>query len=450
MDLSAQHRAALRKAITSSPRWEDYKKATGQGIATMGKDDLLAAAKALDIDVKTLTSTETESTDTMKKIIFSAAEMQTLKNRFETARDAMHEDAAKFCDSVFKTVMTKQEGCGTSAQFDAILRNVEKAEKTAAAETTAAADTETKAAPVTAPRPVFEKTDAGAAMWEIIKGSALEDLYEQIAPKIDAALSNVSAVKIEMMREGVKVGETDGHHHPLFSTLCRTLSVRMMDGFSPCVWIAGPAGSGKTHSAKTFAKAAGLPFYYNGALNDAFALVGYQDGNGHYHRTAFRDAYEHGGVYLFDEVDASDNAALLALNGALANGICSFPDGLIERHPDCHIIATGNTHGHGATAEYVGRAKIDAAFLDRFGVRLNWTYDTALETAISGNIEWTKRIQAARIRAGAAGLKVLITPRASITGAALIAGGFTPDEAAEITYLANLSAEQRKIVEGRA
>ena len=446
MNLSAQHRVLLRKALTSHPRWEDYKKATGNGIATMGKDDLLAAAKALDIDVKTLTSTETES-NAMKERTRSADTVAKLEDRFNVIYNQLTAKEVMLCRDIFTTIKTKQDGAATDRQFTTISNIVARAES---GNSTAAAETETKAAPVTAPRPVFEKTDAGAAMWEIIKGSALEDLYEQIAPKIDAALSNVSAVKIEMMREGVKVGETDGHHHPMFSTLCRTLSVRMMDGFSPCVWIAGPAGSGKTHSAKTFANAAGLPFYYNGALNDAFALVGYQDGNGHYHRTAFRDAYEHGGVYLFDEVDASDNAALLALNGALANGICSFPDGLIERHPDCHIIATGNTHGHGATAEYVGRAKIDAAFLDRFGVRLNWQYDTALETAISGNVEWTKRIQAARIRAGAAGLKVLITPRASITGAALIAGGFTPDEAAEITYLANLSAEQRKIVEGRA
>jgi 16S rRNA C1402 (ribose-2'-O) methylase RsmI len=56
---------------------------------------------------------------------------------------------------------------------------------------------------------------------------------------------------------------------------------------------------------------------------------------------------------------------------------------------------------------------------------------------------------AARNRARAAGLKVLITPRASIAGAALIAAGFSQDKAAEYTYLANLSAEQRNMVEGR-
>jgi hypothetical protein len=46
-------------------------------------------------------------------------------------------------------------------------------------------------------------------------------------------------------------------------------------------------------------------------------------------------------------------------------------------------------------------------------------------------------------------MKHLIDPRHTIAGAALIAQGFTSDEAAEMTYLAGLSADQIKIVEGR-
>jgi hypothetical protein len=33
-------------------------------------------------------------------------------------------------------------------------------------------------------------------------------------------------------------------------------------------------------------------------------------------------------------------------------------------------------------------------------------------------------------------------------GAALIAAGFTSDEAADLTYLAGLSADQRRMIEG--
>jgi hypothetical protein len=86
--------------------------------------------------------------------------------------------------------------------------------------------------------------------------------------------------------------------------------------------------------------------------------------------------------------------------------------------------------------------------MSRFPVRLSWEYDTALEVAISGNALFARRVIAARERARAAGLKVLIDPRASQAGAALIANGMTDDEAADFTYLANLTADQRKLVEG--
>jgi hypothetical protein len=382
MNLSAEQRSTLRKAIVSHDGWPSYKKARGDvSISAYSKDELLAAARALGIDVET-----------------AKASRDTAAASHETASTADEKAAAK-----------------------------------PAIET-----------------PSFDKNDAGAPIWQLVKGHALEEIFDSIKPAIERALSNVSTVKIEMTSNGVKVGESAGHHHPQFATLCRVLSARAADGFIPNVWIAGPAGSGKTHSVKAFAKAAGLEFYYNGALRDAFELLGYRDASGVYHSTPFRQAYEHGGVYLFDEVDGSDNAALLALNGALANGIAAFPDGLVERHPDCRIVATGNTWGLGATADYVGRGKIDAAFLDRFGVRLQWGYDVALETSISGNADFARRVQASRERASAAGLKVLVTPRASIAGAALIAAGFTHDEAAAMTYQANLSPEQRKIVEGRA
>jgi hypothetical protein len=103
--------------------------------------------------------------------------------------------------------------------------------------------------------------------------------------------------------------------------------------------------------------------------------------------------------------------------------------------------------GLGANADYVGRAKIDAAFLSRFPVRLDWQYDEVLERAICGNEDFASRVQRARERAKSAGIKVLITPRDSIAGAALIAAGMSSDEAAQVTYLANLSPEQRRIIE---
>jgi cobaltochelatase CobS len=178
-------------------------------------------------------------------------------------------------------------------------------------------------------------------------------------------------------------------------------------------------------------------------------MLGFIDAGGTYHRTPFRDAYEHGGVYTFDEVDRSDPVALLAVNPHLANGVATFPDKQVQRHPDCIIIATANTWGTGADAQYSGATKLDAAFLSRFPMRIRWNIDEATELAIVVNDRWTRRVQAARKRAQAAGLKVMIDTRISQAGAALIGTGMSEDEAAQQTYLANVTPEQAAMIEGR-
>lgn len=442
--LTGDQRNSLRKAITSHVDWPNYRNVIRKSIADLSREELLLAAETLKIDVKAIidngNSNATES-NTMKERSIPESMIESLKNRYVASSLDMTNSGKEMIESIFRSIDTKQDGKATQRQFDVINDIISKAEKAMADRASSATSTA---------KPIIDKNPAGEAIWDLVKGHALDSVWQNVEPMLQRALSNVSTVRIELTSSGVAVGSTDGHQHPMFGTLCKLLSARAADGFVPNVWIAGPAGSGKTHAVKSFAKAAGLDFYYNGALRDAFELLGYKDANGHYHATAFRKAFEHGGVYLFDEVDGSDNAALLALNGALANGVASFPDGIVERHKDCRIVATGNTWGLGATADYVGRSKIDAAFLDRFGASLQWGYDTALESAICGNPDFAKRVQAARVRAQAAGLKVLITPRASIAGAAYIAAGMTHDEAANLTYLAKLSEEQKKIVEGRA
>jgi cobaltochelatase CobS len=92
-------------------------------------------------------------------------------------------------------------------------------------------------------------------------------------------------------------------------------------------------------------------------------------------------------VILLDEIDASDPSAMLELNQALSNSKMSFPDGTIDRHPDCVVIASANTWGFGGDANYVARYKADAASLDRF-VTVSWDYDPNFERALASNDEW--------------------------------------------------------------
>jgi cobaltochelatase CobS len=219
----------------------------------------------------------------------------------------------------------------------------------------------------------------------------------------------------------------------------------------PNVWLTGGTATGKTTMAEKVADALGLEFYMHGAMEMSHELLGFVDAGGTYRVTQFVKAFLMGSVVLLDEIDSWGTGATLALNAALANGQMALPDGtMAKRHADCVVLAAGNTWGTGATADFIGRNKLDAAFLSRFPVKLHIDYDVALEQAFCGDRAWAERVQAARARARGVGLKVIIDPRHSIAGAALVAGGFTPDEAAKLTYLAGLTPEQVKQVEGKA
>jgi cobaltochelatase CobS len=270
--------------------------------------------------------------------------------------------------------------------------------------------------------------------------SQVGELINQALEPIRRAIADRPAVRVDVINQDT-TRTVDGLSHHMLPTLIRSLATGLH------VWLAGPSGSGKTHGAEQAATALGLTFRLQGAMTMAHELTGFVDAGGTYHETPFVATFRNGGLILLDELDAGSNEALLALNAALANGIMCLPSGeIIRAHADFRCCGAANTFGQGATADYVGRTRIDAAFLQRFGVRLTWAYDEALEAAMANMPAWSERVQRARQRAKEAGLKVLITPRASIAGATLIRAGFSPDQAADMTYLADLSPSQRQQV----
>lgn len=212
-----------------------------------------------------------------------------------------------------------------------------------------------------------------------------------------------------------------GLHHALLPTLVKALST------GANIMLVGPAGSGKTTLAHQAAETLGVEFYFNGAISSEYKLTGFVDAQGRIVSTAFRKAYENGGVYLFDEIDASMPDALLAFNAALANGHMDFPDGTIKRHAKFYCIAAANTFGKGADRIYVGRNQLDAASLDRFIV-FNVDYDMALERALAGNDNWTDKVQAIRKAVSMHKIRHVVSPRASINGAKMLAAGFKEGE----------------------
>jgi hypothetical protein len=295
-----------------------------------------------------------------------------------------------------------------------------------------------------------EKVDEQSIVDQVLErvGRTAVDV-DAVARVVLAEMDRRTPPRVEVMVQpaaGGKAARVDGPQHRMFQHLARAAAVRLPGGYAPGIFLQGEASSGKTTGARMLAEALKLKWHFNGAISFPHEMLGFIDGAGKYHRTPFREAYEHGGVYTFDEVDRSDPVALLAVNPHLANGIATFPDKQVKRHKDCIIVCTANTWGLGADANYSGATKLDAAFLSRFPVRINWDIDLKLEEQIVGNAEWLNRVRAARDKARVAGIKVMIDTRAAQAGAALIAAGYSMDEAASMTYLANMKTDQRALI----
>jgi len=231
--------------------------------------------------------------------------------------------------------------------------------------------------------------------------------------------------------------------HHSFDTLLAMVVCSREPGGQP-VMLVGPAGGGKTTACEHVAKALGLPFYSDGALTGEHKLTGYEDGPGRYHSTAFRQAFEHGGLYLMDEADRSDAAVPIALNSAIANRFMTFPDRVepVRAHPDFVPMIAANTYGRGADRLYVGANQLDGSTTDRF-VTLNWEYDETLERTLAGDDAWVSYVQAARKAAFDLKVRHIISPRASMSGAVLRRAGLAFDLVTEACIWKGLDTDQR-------
>ena len=177
-----------------------------------------------------------------------------------------------------------------------------------------------------------------------------------------------------------------------------------------------------------------------------FDLLGFNDATGKPVHTELRKAWEHGGVFLCDEMDAGNANVLATLNALLSQPIAAFPDGMIPRHDAFVFIAAGNTTGAGADMKFVGRNQLDGATLDRF-VFVFWEIDEDFELFVAGEDqqEWTRYVQKCRRAAAATGITenvVFATPRASINGAkALRRGKLSRLQVEQALLWGRLSAE---------
>ncbi len=287
---------------------------------------------------------------------------------------------------------------------------------------------------------ISKKADVNAALGLLVEalggGNAKIDL-EQIRQIVRKEMEGiVLPVSVQIIKIDGQIQKLDGVHHHTFPELIKYVQS------GNHVWLYGPKGTGKTKAVENAFTALGRKFLSDGITGEEHKILGYMDAHGKYVRTNFRDAFEFGHGYLADEIDSWGNNALMALQSALANGYCAFPDGFIARHESFQFVGAANTAGYGATFEYCGRNRIDEAFLDRL-VYLAWDLDETLELAISGNPDWTRYVQKVRKAVSAKGLKGLdVSPRASINGAKLLAAGVSWDNAAIAVLKRGMTAEQ--------
>jgi cobaltochelatase CobS len=264
-----------------------------------------------------------------------------------------------------------------------------------------------------------------------------EAVREICREEIAAIAPTIKKIEITNPRETVTI---DGTVHHMTEIVIKIAAI------GHAIMLVGPAGCGKTTIGEHVSKALSLPFYITSTVIDTHELMGFVDGYGKYHRTPFREAFENGGVWVADEVDAWDAAALLAANSALANGFATFPDASspVKRHADFRMIATANTFGHGADRVYVGRNELDAASLDRFAT-IAVDYDTTLEEIFSnGNPGWLKRVWEVRKLCLEKNIRHVVSSRAIILGSQALQIGIDRRDVEEIYLFKGMSKNDRE------
>ena len=285
-------------------------------------------------------------------------------------------------------------------------------------------------------------TDGWMDRTEEGRKARIDELVEEL---VDKRLPREHIIKVQDPVGNVKASFS-GQPHFKLEQLVQVISARIH------VMMVGPAGGGKTTGASMAAEVVGLNYYEKsmGPATSQWDLVGFLSPDGKYIPGILREPFEHGGVLMLDEIDNCNPSVLTALNSALANGHASFPDKMIEKHPDFVVIAAGNTYGRGADRLYVGRTQLDGASLDRFAV-MDWEYDEEAEFDWAGRdmYDWVRYVQAIRKIIFAKKDKFIVSPRASIQGAKLLRTGMDVKTVADMLIWKGMDASDRDSIESQ-
>jgi hypothetical protein len=272
--------------------------------------------------------------------------------------------------------------------------------------------------------------------------SHLNEKVSAVASLINDLRPQVTEIHIPA-HEPVRI---EGRQHKQFDKLVRLLG----EGLN--VFLVGPPGTGKSHMCEQAAIALGLNFGSEPCdpSMSPTALFGYRDANGNLNRTPYMDSFDHGGVFLLDEMDKCHPGVLSKINGGIANKVSGFPDGMHRAHADWRVVAAANTWGNGAIKGHESAMSLDKATKNRF-VKLFVGYDEVLELELAlaqyndpKVHDWVMIVRKYRKAAMELGIIEYFTPRNSIDGARMLRAGFTMDEVKEMSIVADLSTESAR------
>lgn len=305
-----------------------------------------------------------------------------------------------------------------------------------------------------------EKVEEGKHMAKPTEQKAIPDaisvllgsISEQVTKQIDETVTGEFAELRKLHKQNAKLNvtfngktnEIKGLRHTQLDELIKLCAMRLP------VLLVGVAGTGKTHASEQVAEALGLQYFTMsvGAQTSKSDIMGYMNANGNYVATMFRQSYEHGGVFLMDEIDAGNANVLIQVNAALSNGVCAFPDVMVKKHKDFVFIASANTYGTGMNRQYVGRNQLDAATLDRFTI-LDWVIDNNLEEQLATGPkgkDWLETVRTVRVYIEKHNIRALVTPRATQKGSALLHNGFDVKDVIPMVLLGSVPDDKKQDV----
>lgn len=301
--------------------------------------------------------------------------------------------------------------------------------------------------------------------------SGLSPAITQIGDKIDteiesmrtaiSSLGTARPVSITLVGGSKPVTLPPGRKHFMFANALAIIAAIGNTGI-PC--LVGEAGSGKSTVASEIADALGQTFNPFTCSPEYMATdyFGFKDANGKpVDPWGFAEAYENGWMQFLDEIDNSSAQGATAVNSMTVNHKARFAKGIVTRHPETRFVAAANTFGRGADAQYVGRSQLDAATLSRFvyipfdsdwgfmGETLGFNvssdaapyYNPGAARDQTEFADWGEYVKGIRDIINDQGLRALVTPRAMINGAKLLAAGIDR----ELTEYAVIWAHMSKV-----